>query len=130
MCRAPADLCAATWLNYIMFMLLHEQSKLPARLFLLRQVKLSAAWGRGGVWRVSVFLPSSAFFSHSTNFFICSRKTLFPLLRWASLYHFNMASSFNTSAVGRERTWSVHVREVRYVQQTPKVTERGTPCLT
>lgn len=42
--------------------------------------------------------PSSAFLSHSTNFFICSRKTLFPLARWASLYHFRMASSLKTSA--------------------------------
>lgn len=44
--------------------------------------------------------PSSAFLSHSTNFFICSRKTLFPLARWASLYHFRIASSLKTSAVG------------------------------
>lgn len=43
-------------------------------------------------------LPSSAFLSHSTNFVICSRKTLFPLARWASLYHFRMASSLKTSA--------------------------------
>lgn len=42
--------------------------------------------------------PSSAFLSHSTNFFICSRNTLFPLARWASLYHFKIASSLKTSA--------------------------------
>lgn len=44
-------------------------------------------------------LPSSAFLSHSTNFFICSRKTLFPFARCASLYHFRMGSSLRTSAV-------------------------------
>lgn len=47
--------------------------------------------------------PSSAFLSHSTNFFICSRKTLFPLARWASLYHFRIASSLRTSAVGNKQ---------------------------
>lgn len=44
-------------------------------------------------------IPSSAFLSHSTNFFICSRKTLFPLAKWASLYHFRTASSLKTSAL-------------------------------
>lgn len=47
-------------------------------------------------------LPSSAFLSHSTNCFICSRKTLFPLARWLSLYHFRIASSLKTSAKGRQ----------------------------
>lgn len=64
--------------------------------FLLLQVKYLEK-------RFVFFLPSSAFFSHSTNFFICSRKTLLPLERWASEYHFRMASSLNTSAVRRKR---------------------------
>lgn len=48
-------------------------------------------------------LPSSAFFSHSTNFFICSRKTLFPLAMWASVYHFKITSSLKTSATGGQK---------------------------
>ena len=42
--------------------------------------------------------PSSALFSHSTNFFICSRNMPFPLARCSSLYHFRIDSSFSTSA--------------------------------
>lgn len=42
--------------------------------------------------------PSSAFFSHSTNFLICSRKILFPLATWVSVYHLRIASSLRTSA--------------------------------
>ena len=42
--------------------------------------------------------PSSACSSHSTNFFICSIKTVHPRAEWVSLYHFNMASSETTSA--------------------------------
>lgn len=54
--------------------------------------------GISHLWQRARRLPSSAFLSHSTNFFICSRKTLFPLARWASLYHFRIASSLKTSA--------------------------------
>lgn len=54
------------------------------------------------VLTICQFLPSSAFFSHSTNFFICSRKMLLPLVRWPSEYHFSMASSLRTSAKERE----------------------------
>lgn len=43
-------------------------------------------------------LPSSAFWSHSTIFFICSRKTFFPFVECPPLYHLIMASSLNTSA--------------------------------
>lgn len=43
-------------------------------------------------------VPSSAFCSHSTNFFIWSRKTLLPLATCASLYHLRIASSLRTSA--------------------------------
>ena len=43
-------------------------------------------------------LPSSAFSSHSTNFLVCSKNTLFPLEEWASLYHFKITISDNTSA--------------------------------
>lgn len=50
-------------------------------------------------YELSCWLPSSAFLSHSTNFFICSRKTLFPFARCASLYHLRMGSSLRTSAV-------------------------------
>lgn len=46
------------------------------------------------------YSPSSALFSHSTNFFICSRKKPFPLARWASVYHFRMASSLTTFTAG------------------------------
>lgn len=49
-------------------------------------------------------LPSSAFLSHSTNFFICSRKTLFPFATCASLYHFRMGSSLRTSAIYKEES--------------------------
>ena len=43
-------------------------------------------------------LPSSAFWSHWINPFICSRKTLFPFGRWESWYHLRMESSPRTSA--------------------------------
>lgn len=59
-----------------------------------------------GTCELSFCLPSSAFLSHSTNFFICSRKTLFPFARCASLYHFRMGSSLRTSAVRCTRVMS------------------------
>lgn len=59
------------------------------------------------------FLPSSAFFSHSTNFFICSRKMLLPLVRWPSEYHFSMASSLRTSAVEGGAGRGVNERNVQ-----------------
>lgn len=42
---------------------------------------------------------SSAFLSHSTNFFICSRKMLLPFAILGSLYHFKIASSLRTSTL-------------------------------
>lgn len=63
----------------------------------------TAESGEHEIKDVQMLLPSSAFWSHSTNFFICSKKTLFPLAPWASLYHFKMASSLRTSAEVREK---------------------------
>jgi len=43
-------------------------------------------------------LPSSAFWSHSTNCLSCSVNKLLPLLAGPSLYHFRTVSSDNISA--------------------------------
>lgn len=43
-------------------------------------------------------IPSSALWSHSTIFFICSRKTVFPFWEYPPLYHLMMVSSLRTSA--------------------------------
>lgn len=50
-------------------------------------------------------IPSSALWSHSTIFFICSRKTVFPFWEYPPLYHLMMVSSLRTSAKksGRKR---------------------------
>ena len=52
--------------------------------------------------------PSSAFSSHSTNFFICSRKTLLPLVLWDCLYQRRMVSSVSTSAAQSTQWVSMH----------------------
>lgn len=87
----------------------------------------------------SCCLPSSAFLSHSTNFFICSRKTLFPLARCASLYHLRMGSSLRTSAVkmGKssintancwEPDWQSWLPPLEAASGTPSLGTAGQTC--
>lgn len=72
-------------------------------------------------------LPSSAFFSHSTNFFICSRKTLLPLAKCPSVYHFRMASSLRTSARQHNSHTSIIFSQIRYLQHTHGYTTLSSP---
>lgn len=44
-------------------------------------------------------LPSSAFWSHSMNFFICSKKCILPFCECPSLNHLRIASSDTTLAI-------------------------------
>ena len=75
----------------------------------MRMVQIGPYLGLKNHEMRTVLLPSSAFCSHSTNVFICSRNTLLPFVECDTLYHFKILSSLKTSAVTGKHSLLLHV---------------------